>query len=238
VIRALAARLRGRDDKGITLVEMMVTMAVGTIVLGVASQLVVQGQRITRSQTTRSTNSAQTGQILDSEAKLIRSAIQTCDQAFDATCNTKPPGVVASSDQDDVWLYSVSGNSYSGSPEVAALFGPVKVHLWVNAAGDFREDVYKPTLFGGICCAYPGSPSTSRILARNVVLRTQSGANAGAPFSYYSGTSTTPLAVPLSAANAALVDHIQLDVEVKASSKPPIDGSRFTYMILMSNVQP
>jgi hypothetical protein len=25
---------------------------------------------------------------------------------------------------------------------------------------------------------------------------------------------------------------------VKASSKPPIDGSRFTYMILMTNVQP
>ena len=80
--------------------------------------MVIQGSRLTRSQTARSTNTAQTGQVLDSEAKLIRSAVQTCDQAFDNSCDTKPSGVLSTSpqisDRDDLWLYSVAGNSYTG----------------------------------------------------------------------------------------------------------------------------
>ncbi len=243
-LRTRPARLRlggsGDSQAGVTLVEMLVTTAIGSIVFAVAAQMVITGHEITRTTQTRAENTNQSGEVLDSAAKMLRAANRTCDRAFQPTCATTSAAVASGSTATSITFYSATGLSYNGSG-VPSLPGPIKVRLTLSA-GVLTEQVWNPQTFvigtnPAACCEYLATPTRTRVLARNVTQTAQVGTTPGAPFSYYNGVGTDPLPLPLSATDALRVDHVQLDVNVAATTNPPISGSQFKYMVLLPNVQ-
>jgi hypothetical protein len=233
-------RKRVHDDAGSSLAEVLITMMIGMLLLGIVMDTVVSGQRLSRQQSTRSQNTNDAGTAMDAATKSIRTALPTCDSAVPTTCSGTALAISTGSNSTSLTFYAAVGNSYTGSgaSEVAALPGPKKVRLYVDASGQLFEEMSDPALFPATppqkCCAYT-APSSSRVLARNVVA-TITGDAPGQLFTYFHKTTNAVLPVPLSAADAAEVGRIRVDLLVQGTSSPSVPGTRISTTVVLPNV--
>ena len=200
-----------RNESGMTLVEMVVGMMVGLVVLGAAYTILVAATPLA-ARTQDRVDAFRNGRLaLDIMASQLRS--QVC------VPGAVPPIIPTSSDDDEVWFYSNTGDD-------AALPQKRRIYLSGNA---IKEDLW---LGQGTSSnvTFPTLPTRTDTLISPVRLVT------GTPlFSYYGFDSNLPasvnqlLATPISAADSQKV--VQVDISFIAMSsinKTPTASPRDT----------
>lgn len=206
----MTARRPIRDQRGFTLVEMLVSISAGTILM-----LALFGVLdISTTQSARSIDRVESGQR-------GRTAMEQLVQELHSSCvATSVAPVLASSDGSTLKFISQFGS--------APVLTPNEHVVTVQPDGskpynDLVDNVYTAT--GGTApnWTFASTPSQTKTLAENV---TQAAVNGVTQpyfqyFSYANGNiSTTPLAVPLSATDAASAVQVTINITFG-----PTDGS-------------
>lgn len=184
VTRRLLTRLR-RDEAGFTLIELMVSIPIGLMVMGVALDLIVRASAMQVTLSNRQEAVARGRVTMDLITRQLRSTV--CLKSL------TPSRSVESGDGSSVTLYVDLGDG--------SLPAERHVLTFDSAAGTLSERDYLQASASPV--TYSATPAHNKVLADTVA------AAPGVPvFSYYAFTtggaiSATRLPVPLSAADAA-----------------------------------
>jgi prepilin-type N-terminal cleavage/methylation domain-containing protein len=196
-----------RDQRGYSLVELMVAASAGAVVLlGLFAMFDLSVK-----------NSAEVTQRVDANAR-AKPAIQQLMNDLHSSC-TGPAiaPVLPGSTATELQFQTATGATVSPTPEK---------HVITLANGTLTQRVYAATGGTNPNWTYSASPSSTRVLIEHV---TAPNAADGPPFSYYASQAgvlqTTPLPVPLSAADAARAVQVQVGLQVEPSSQSVEDNN-------------
>ena len=191
-----------RDERGYSLVELLVSAAAGMIVLFALFAMFDLAAK----------NSAQVAQRVDATGR-AKPAIQQLMNDLHSTCTG--PGiapVLAGSSETVLQFQGASGGGVAPTPQkyVVALEGE-----------NLTEKVYPASGGANPTWTYSGTPISDRILIEGVSAPEPGD---GSFFSYYASQAgvieTAPLPMPLSAANAARAVQVKVGMQVAPSSQP------------------
>ena len=191
-----------RSEGGYSLTELMVAASAGVLVL---LGLFAMFDLATK-------NSAEVTQRVDANARAKPVMQRLMNDLHSACTGPAIAPVLPGSTSTQLQFQTASGGGVSPTPEK---------HVVTLANGDLTENVYAASGGTNPSWTYSASPSSTRILIEDV---SAPEAADGPPFSYY-GTQagaiqTTPLPVPLSAADAARAVQVQVGLQVAPSSQP------------------
>ncbi len=206
----MTARRHIRDERGFTLVEMLVSVAAGTVLMLALFSVL----DISMTQSARSIDRVESGQH-------ARTAMEELVQELHSSCvATSVAPVLATSDGSTLKFVSQFGS--------APVLTPNQHVVTVRPDGskpynDLVDNVYAATGGSAPNWTFSSTPSQTKTLAENV---SQAAVNSVTQpyfqyFSYANGNiSTTPLSVPLSATDAASAVQVTINFAVG-----PTDGS-------------
>lgn len=238
---ALAGRLAGDRQAGVSMVELLVAMTIGMLVLGLATSSFISLSRANHAMTTISDQISSTSTPGERIERALRSALPVaCDGSPLASGTIAGTiGTVAAPSATDVSFFTppltVPSTAPSPTPASCGGYALQLVHLWVDTAtGRLNMSTTPATVGSG------GALSWSASATKTTVLGTGYGsATATQPvFQYYAGAQAiaagggTPLAVPLT--TAALPTVTALDVTLRADLSP---GSNPTAQVLTFRVR-
>lgn len=192
-----------REDEGFSLIELMMSMALGTIVLGALSLVFIR----TTAATTEAQNRIETSQTgraaVDRMTQTLDS--QTCLLSNDSTGNSISTVPIVSGDGDSVTFYAdLSPSSSSTSPD--------KYKYTYSASTKTITESRWPAIGTEPSVTYATNPATVQTLVGNITYaRDSSDAQMGI-FKYYtfptSGLTPTPLAVPLTTGTTGTIKQV------------------------------
>ncbi len=135
-------RLQDRQDEGFTLVELLVVMAILTMLMGAVTTTMITTQRSVADDSSRLGNAGQA--IVASEAitKTLRTAI--LPRQLEGTCTTCDVAAFISGDARRMSFYANLNNNGVVDGSGYTTDGPVKVSYAVSTAGDLTETVQRP----------------------------------------------------------------------------------------------
>jgi prepilin-type N-terminal cleavage/methylation domain-containing protein len=211
---ALRSRWRARagDERGFTLIEMLVALSIGTIVLTAMLAILISSVDLS-SANNDSIEANQQGRL--AMTKLV--------QALDSSCvaATTPP-VLAGSDANHVVFYSLLGDAPSINPsEITVTYGASTTDPLATA--NSLTMYTQPWVSGTSSSSWTFGTGTNFTLLDHMSPATVNGTGNQPVFQYYgynSGTgtmSTTPYTTPLSAANALTTTEIAINFEALPS---------------------
>ena len=196
-----------RDERGYSLVELLVSAAAGMIVLFALFAMFDLSVK----------SSAQVTQRVDANGR-AKPAIQQLMSDLHSACTG--PGiapVLAGSSSTVLQFQGAIGGGVAPTPQK---------HVVALENGNLTETLYPASGGANPTWTYSGTPISDRILLEGV---TPPEPGNGSLFSYYAAQagiiSTTPLPTPLSAANAARAVQVKLGMQVAPSSQPVDDES-------------
>jgi hypothetical protein len=210
----VASRLAAiHRDEGLSLVETMVTVIVGSLVLAFTVQLGIQATRSVGSDVVRLDNAGQSRVAVDAMSRTIRAAVLPSLMPG-LTC-TAGCGTTAVSGANIGTLSFYSDTNSSGQ-------GPDKVTYDVVTAGGvttLTETVQEPTAGAAgtysFCTPGPGCNVRTRTLVRGLVPVTSSHVL----FTYYDSTGTTLSAPVAGSGTPGLKDIDSVDITLSVQSK-------------------
>jgi Tfp pilus assembly protein PilW len=195
-------RQAARNESGYSLVELLVAASAGIVVL---FGLFAMFDLATK-------NSAEVTQRVDANARAKPAMQQLIGDLHSACTGPSIAPVLAGSTSTELRFQAATGGGVSPTPQK---------HVVTLANGDLTERVYPATGGANPTWTYSASPSSTRVLLEDV---TAPAAADGPPFSYYGSQAgvlqTTPLPVPLSAADAARAVKVDVGLQVAPSSQP------------------
>jgi type II secretory pathway pseudopilin PulG len=208
---------RTRSDSGISLVELLVAMALSSIVLVTCATLYLGALRTTQGTSGRLEEINDGRVAIATMGKALRTAILP-SQLFDTTSTAEAAFIEATP-----WSIRFYANLNNTSNTV----GPSKVSFAV-VNGQLQETVQKPNAFDPAnpqfvyCTPGPGCPVGTLILARGVVIT-------GNPiFVYYDSLQNPIVGATLSAAQLEIVDSVDISVTV---AKKGVGGGGSTFIL-------
>ncbi|MDX6588147.1 MAG: hypothetical protein QOI31_2620 [Solirubrobacterales bacterium] len=191
-----------RSESGYSLIELMVAASAGVLVL---LGLFAMFDLATK-------NSAEVTQRVDANSRAKPAMQQLISDLHSACTGPAIAPVLPGSTSTSLQFQTATGGGVSPTPEK---------HVVTLANGDLTENVYAATGGTNPSWTYSATPSSTRILLEDV---SAPEAADGPPFSYYGSQAgvlqTTPLPVPLSAANAARAVKVDVGLQVAPSSQP------------------
>ena len=208
-----------RDDEGISLAELVVTMFLGSLVLAVLASSFASARGATSGVSARTMNTKQQRVALDSLTKNLRAAVGP-----DAASAT-PPFCYARSTA--VQFYA---NTNPGS-------GATLVRYSVDAAGNLIEQ-QQPAVGSTVAGCSTTSFRTTRTLANNVLTGGGLFVFRTVPSSAEPLGAVLPFAgspASLSAADLARVDTISLQLSIQTKSSPVVPASTVTTQVRLPN---
>jgi len=200
-------RLRGRrddDDRGMTLVELMVTMTLTSTVIAVVAGGLVTATRLMGSNSLRLQEVSENQVAIEAMTKTLRTAVEPwlLGAATDAAAFIQ-------GDSRRVSFYAALSSLVEPTGAGMTQYGPVRI-TYTLSGGALTEtyqlpDPHLATNHDYTYCTKgtSGCAIRTRVLARNLV---------DAPMFAYYGESQNTLAVPLSATNLEAVDSIDIVV--------------------------
>jgi Tfp pilus assembly protein PilV len=226
--RCLSAR-RLRADDGLTLVEVLVTLALTTLVGALTFQLLILGIRSTGSTSVRQDNAGRARVAIEAMSKNLRTAIAP-SQFKDMTCTagcTATTALTAAGPSSVTFYANINGVASPPSRITYAVTGTTLV-----------ETVQAPVVASATqysyCTPGAGCAVRTRTLARRVVAPT-----AAAPlFAYYGDGASPPMltfSAPPTAAELALVDAVDIVLKVATSSKWGTPPTTVTMRVALPN---
>lgn len=204
-------RARGRDDDGVTLVELCIAMVISGVIAVLVATTTIQAFRIQRETTLRERDSTSVALAMDVLSKDLRQAI-----APQVGATTLPAFSVATPTSVTVVTW------------VAA--DPVKV-TYVLAGGTLTRSVQQPDTAGtGARSTFTGTPLlTPTTLARNVT--------STALFAYAKSSDRTVfLATLTGAADLSLVQSVKVDLTVDSDGGGRLPGTTLTNTVACLNL--
>jgi prepilin-type N-terminal cleavage/methylation domain-containing protein len=218
-------RARCPDDDGFTLTELVVVMFILGIVLAVVQTTMVMTSRTVSDNNLRVSQTEQARAAMDAMSKLLRTAV--LPSQLNGSCPSCNVAAFVQATATSVQFYADVDNDQN-------LVGPSRVTYVVTAGGDLTETVQPPDAHAPdnrsytYCAAGPGCPVTSRVLARNV--QTTSPI-----FTYYDRTGAALGVVPLTAAELAAVDSVDVVLTVRGARTQPVNPVTVTERVTLPN---
>jgi hypothetical protein len=206
-----------REESGVTLSELMVTVGLLTVVLGFVMQSFLSVQNATTGGALRLENLEQARLLMDNVTKDIRTSVRLG--------TTDSPFLLA--DDREVTFY--------GNLNLSTAC-PKKVHLYVDSQTRLIEEVTQPDAGGTPpSCSYTGA-SVQRFVGRYI-------ANAASEpiFTYYyddgaGDVAFTPSQTPLSAANLLLVNGVGIHLSIRKPTNYTVANTTLVNKVRLPNV--
>jgi prepilin-type N-terminal cleavage/methylation domain-containing protein len=203
---------RLRDDKGLSLIEMVVVTAILGILLAMISATTIGAQKELTGTSSRLDQLQQSKVAMESMTKIIRTSV--LPSQLNGTCTTCTTAAFLAGDVRSVQFYANINNDSN-------VTGPSQVSYIVGADGTLTESIHGPNPHVASDYNYQytctkgtvGCVVISRVLARHLDT-TQ------ALFTYYdaSGALIVP---PLTGGELAQVDSIDVTLKIKVSKTVP-----------------
>lgn len=212
MITAIARRLR-RTDRGLTLVELLISTMLGTLILVAAGALLISSSRVSGVQVTSDSNSRNASTAMNTMSRYLHAAT-----TYPTASGTQP--AFASMGATDVTFYAYVNL-------VSTATQPVKVRYYVDSSS---KKLYQQ-LYSSTCSATTGLCTFSS---------TPTTINLGGPIA--SPTSdATPLFVYLNAggaqtADASAVQSVQVNLEYGSTTAGAPGDTHLTNTVALLNV--
>ena len=218
MIRALRHRLHtaAADERGVSLVELIVAMGILTVLLVLAGTLFITTGKVSTSARYASVDSGVATNVMNEASNVIR--FGTKIRAVTNSCNSVPAVVQATA--STLMVYS----GLASDPIAATGAAPALVLLTVDSTGTLKETRWAATKITNGCVTYPTITTTSipaTVAATPASTRTIGGplsksAGAYALFAYADATGAGISFTGGQVAAASLVNiaSVQLDVAV------------------------
>lgn len=219
------------DQRGVTLIEMLVVVGILGTVLAIVTEGLVVSQRTMNDNSSRLEGLSQTNVAVEGMTRVLRTAI--LPSQVQATCAGCDVAAFIAGDDRSVQFYANVDNDGILPTVGTTDLGPRRVTYRVDNAGVLTETVQKPNTHAyndfnyQYCTPGPGCPVRSRVLARNVQLDQPL-------FTYYDRAGaqiTTPLQSDVSRLKA--VDSIDLVVRVQPSDR--VNSATVTARVTLPN---
>lgn len=200
------------DDRGVSLIEMLVVVSILGTIMAMVSQGLVSAQRTMNQNSSRLDGLSQTNLAMEAMTRVLRTAI--LPSQVQATCAGCDVAAFIEGDNRMVRFYANVDNDGILPSSGTTDLGPRRVSYIISEAGELIETIQKPNLHSVTDFNYqyctPGAscPIHTRILARDVT--------AGTVFTYYDRSGVV-IAPPLQSAVSKLkaVDSIDLMISVQ-----------------------
>lgn len=240
---AVRRRLRafGREESGVSLVELVVVVSLLSLVLAFVLQGFVSIQQASTNESLRLQNLDEGRVLMDNVAKDLRTAarLASTSSPFDVTAGSVPaPGFgnpAPYAGKTEVWFYA-NITLTTGNPSPC----PDVVHLYIDS-GVNPPVLKEQTIAAGAgqtppACTYTGSYAT-RLIGKYVA----NPSSVPVFTYYYDDVNSVPTAFPapattLSAADRLLVNAVGITLAVKQSSTPNIPYTTLINRVRLPNV--
>jgi hypothetical protein len=233
LLRRASDRLR-RDERGTSLVEMMVVIMLTTMILTLAASTMILGQRMAGSSAIRLDNSAQTRLGMETITKLMRTAVIPTQLMVEGqTCVGCSTTMVISASATSISFYANVNNNLS-----TAAIGPSRVtysvvqdavHKWGNLVEQVQAPQAGASAGQYTFCAGAGCAVQSRVVARGLQWP------AAAMFTYYDATDAILTALPLSSTDLGKIDSIDVGLVVRTSTAYNTPSTSVVQRVALSN---
>lgn len=211
-----------RDQSGFTLVEVMVAVAIFSLLMTMLTTAMVKGMQLSRSMGVRldNINQGQTG--MNAVTKALRTAVLP-DQLVDSIC-------VGCSDTALILATPISVTFYANLNNTG--LGPSLMSYYIesdatNTFYNLVQSTQAPTVLSAgqysFCAPSPSCPVTKRVITRGL------RGPADPVFGYYDFDGNPMVANPMSADDRALVSSIDITLKVQTN---PIQTSAPTNTIV------
>jgi type II secretory pathway pseudopilin PulG len=230
-----------RSESGITLVELVVVMALMSLILGFVTRGMVNMQNASVGESYRLQNLDEARILMDTVSKDLRTAtrLSSTSSPFDVTAGSVPaPGfgnTAPYAGNTEVWFYA-NLTLTTGSPTPC----PDVVHLYVDTAASppvLKEQTISAQA-GGVPpnCTYTGAYAT-RLVGKYVA----NSSSAPVFTYYYDDASGTPTAIastatPLSAADRLLVNAVGITLSIRQSNNFNVPFTTLVNKVRLPNV--
>jgi hypothetical protein len=196
---------------------MLVVVGLLSLILALAAQTLILGQRQSGSSQIRLDNAAQARVGMEAMSKAVRTTVLPA-QLLDTTCTNCLSTAVISADATSVTFYGNLNNNGVGPSRISYQV----LQDGTTGKGKLVETLWRPIALPGdqytFCTPGPGCSSRVRTVARGLVWPSPQ------VFTYFDNTGTTLATLPLSAADLAKVDSIDIKLSAqrsKAYKTPP-----------------
>lgn len=211
----------GRDERGLTLIELMVAMLVTSIILATVGAFFVAASKAgaTNRAVDNSTRQATTGITQITRYLQVADRWQTGRATFNPAFITASPTHV---------------QFYSNVDITGSVITPVLVDLQITSANKLQLQVTQSSCPSGGYCTFPG-PTTTSTLAATIVNPTSGGNQL---FSYFDDNGA-PLATGTASVTGANLDSIRqvnVALEVGATSTASANDTQFQTTIDLRNL--
>ncbi len=242
LVRRVLARLDARSDSGVTLVELVVAMALMSLILGFVTRGMISIQNASVGESFRLQNLDEARILMSDVSKDLRTAtrLSSTSSPFDVTSGSVPaPGfgnLPPYAGKTEVWFYS-NLTLASGNPTPC----PDVVHLYVDtvASPPVLKEQILPAAAGGAPpnCTYTGSVYTTRLVGKYVA----NPASQPVFTYYYDDVNGTPTAIaasatPLSAADRLLVNAVGITLAIRQSTNYSVPYTTLINRVRFPNV--
>ena len=205
------------DDRGVTLIEMLVVISILGTVLAIVTEGLIVSQRTLGDNASRLNGLSQTNVAVEAMTRVLRTAI--LPSQVQATCSGCDVAAFIKGDTRYVEFYANVDNDGILPTSGTTDYGPRRVTYSVDGQGVLTETVQKPNVHAyndfdyQYCTPGPSCPVRKRVLARDV----QDDEDL---FTYYDRTNNK-IATPLQSAVSRLkaVDSIDLVISVRPSDR-------------------
>ena len=221
---------KATDDRGVTLIEMLVVISILGTVLAIVTEGLIVSQRTLGDNASRLNGLSQTNVAVEAMTRVLRTAI--LPSQVQATCSGCDVAAFIKGDTRYVEFYANVDNDGILPSSGTTDYGPRRVTYSVDAQGVLTETVQKPNVHAyndfdyQYCTPGPSCPVRKRVLARDV--------EDGTLFTYYDRTGAI-IATPLQSAVSRLkaVDSIDLVIRVRPSDR--VDSATVTARVTLPN---
>jgi prepilin-type N-terminal cleavage/methylation domain-containing protein len=241
--------LRASSERGVTLVELLITVSIMTVVLGFVTREFVGLQNASTASSLRLQNLDEARVLMDAVSKDLRTAARLTStlSPFDVTlpasgaaalagwCTTSCTAPATGITNTEVWFYSnltLTAGNPTPCPDIVHLYVDKTTSPWVLKEQSLGADA------GGTPpnCVYSVAPTT-RLVGKYVANPTTTPV-----FTYYyTDASGNPAAflstdTPLSAANRLLVNAISITLSVRQSTNFSVPYTTLINRVRLANV--
>jgi len=221
--RRVLVRVRRAGDAGFTLTEMVVVIAILSVVLAMVATTTITAQKNLNGSTARLDQVQQGKLAVEAMSKTLRTAVRPTQ--LNATCTGCDQAAFLQGDSRTVQFYANINNPSN-------IIGPSRVSYTVDASGNLTETLQAPNAHSATdfnyqyCTPGAGCSVISRVVARGV-------STTAVLFTYYDSAGAAITTLPLSTTDLPRVDSVDIIVSVQRS--PQVRSTTFTQRVTLPN---